>query len=150
MEENTYYYEMEEEDILKSRFDVIEFRKGSFRYGHDQFDSVVAEIYINGRNLRDLVGNHAPLTVWRLYKSLHEEYKEDPYQLVLGCVCGCEDCDPLSVCIDEGHFSITWFGFYEDYALYSDDGYKGLGPFVFQKNQYFEEVEKLRKWAQEE
>ena len=137
--------------------DIIEFRLTSYCYGPDIFPTLTVEIYINGENFRDKVrdverpfaeaeGNpgiagHATITPRELYESLHNDYLEFDSVSIFGCDCGVIDCWPLDVAVDVGIKTVTWYGFNMYHREKWD--YTELGKFVFDKQQYFREVDKL-------
>ena len=137
--------------------DVLEFRLTGYRYGPECFPMAAVEIYINGENLREKVckqelpfaeqeGNpgiagHAPITPRELYQSLHDDYAEEECVSILGCCCGVVDCWPLDVAIEVGKNVVTWYGFNMYHRKNWD--YSSLGSFVFDKQQYWSEVDKL-------
>ena len=137
--------------------DVLEFRLTGYRYGPECFPMAAVEIYINGENLREKVckqelpfaeqeGNpgiagHAPITPRELYQSLHDDYAEEECVSILGCCCGVIDCWPLDVAIEVGKNVVTWYGFNMYHRKNWD--YSSLGSFVFDKQQYWSEVDKL-------
>lgn len=137
--------------------DVLEFRLTGYRYGPECFPTAAVEIYINGENFREKVckqelpfaeqeGNpgiagHAPITPRELYQSLHDDYAEEECVSILGCCCGVVDCWPLDVAIEVGKNVVTWYGFNMYHRKNWD--YSSLGSFVFDKQQYWSEVDKL-------
>ena len=137
--------------------DLIEFRLTGYCYGLDTFPTPTVEIYINGENFRDKVrsverpfakaeGNpgiegHATITPKELYESLHNDYLEFDSVSIFGCSCGVIECWPLDVAIDVGRKTVTWYGFNMYHREKWD--YGNLGKFVFDKQQYFQEVDKL-------
>jgi len=137
--------------------DLIEFRLTSYCYGPDIFPTLTVEIYINGENFRDKVrdverpfaeaeGNpgiagHATITPRELYESLHNDYLEFDSVSIFGCSCGVIDCWPLDVVVDVGTKTVTWYGFNMYHREKWD--YADLGKIVFDKQQYFREVDKL-------
>lgn len=145
---------MSEYNIAK---DVLEFRLTGYRYGPECFPTAAVEIYINGENFREKVckqelpfaeqeGNpriagHAPITPRELYQSLHDDYAEEECVSILGCCCGVVDCWPLDVAIEVGKNVVTWYGFNMYHRKNWD--YSSLGSLVFDKQQYWSEVDKL-------
>ena len=148
---------MTEKDKFARTNDDIEFRLTSFCYGPDTFPSPAVEIYINNENLREKVydvelpfaeaegspgvAGHAPITPGELYYSLHDKYLEDDCVPIFGCGCGVIECWPLEVAIDVGEKVVTWYGFNMYHREKWD--YSKLGSFVFDKKQYFREVDRL-------
>ena len=145
---------MSEHNIAR---DVLELRLTGYRYGPDSFPMAAVEIYINGENFREKVckqelpfakreGNpeiagHAPITPMDLYQSLHNAYAEEECVSIFGCGCGVIDCWPLDVAIEVGKNVVTWYGFNMYHRKKWD--YSDLGNFVFCKQQYWSEVDKL-------
>ena len=134
--------------------DKIEFRYRKFSYGMDDYAIPAVEIFINGRDFMECVAaferevcgkeqGHAPLTPRELYEGLHEDYKEDSVY-IYGCTCGCPDCCPFYVEIHIVGDTVVWHDFEMDF--YENRDCVPLGPFVFDKRQYFAEVDKLRLW----
>lgn len=137
--------------------DVLEFRLTGYRYGPDIFPMAAVEIYINGEKLRQKVfkqelpfaeieghpeiAGHAPITPKELYQSLHDDYAEEECVSILGCGCGVFDCWPLDVAVEVGKNVVTWYGFNMYHRKNWD--YSSLGSFVFDKQQYWSEVDKL-------
>ena len=140
--------------------DIIEFRLTCECYGPDTFPTPTVEIYINNENLREKVydvelpfaeadkragiaghAGHATITPSELYSSLHDDYLEYDYVPIFGCGCGIVDCWPFEVAIDVGEKVVTWYGF----NMYPRENwdYSKLGSFVFDKKQYFKEVDRL-------
>lgn len=137
--------------------DIIEFRLTGYRYGPDTFPTPTVEIYINGEKFRNKVcsverpfakaeGNpgiagHATITPRELYESLHEDYKSFENVSIFGCGCGIIDCWPLNVTVDVGEKTVIWYGF----SMYHRENwdYSKLGRYLFDKQQYFQEVDKL-------
>ena len=60
---------------------------------------------------------------------------------IFGCDCGCTECWPFNVIVSVGEKTVTWNGFYMHHRKNWD--YSELGSFVFDKQQYFQEVNKL-------
>ena len=143
--------------------DVLEFRLTGYRYGPESFPMAAVEIYINGEKLREKVckqelpfaeqeGNpgiagHAPITPRELYQSLHDDYAEEECVSILGCCCGVVDCWPLDVAIEVGKNVVTWYGFNMYHRKNWD--YSSLGSFVFDKQQYWSEVDKLLEFEEQ-
>ena len=146
--------------------DIIEFRLTGYSYGADEIPTATVEIYINNENFRNKVnaaehifaeaeGNpqmpgHAPITPEELYAALYTQYKMLDSVSIFGCGCGVVECWPFDVSVDVGEKTVTWHSF-KSYHRKSWD-FSMLGKFVFDKQQYFYEVEKLldfEKQAQE-
>ena len=137
--------------------DTIEFRLTGYCYGPDKFPTPAVEIIVNGENFRSKVraverpfakaeGNpgiagHAPITPRELYESLHDDYLNFDSVSILGCGCGVIDCWPLDVKVDVGTKTVAWYGFNMYHR--EDWDYSDLGKYIFDKQQYFQEVDKL-------
>lgn len=138
--------------------DTIEFRYTKFSYGMNDYEEPTVEIFINGEDFMERVSSferavcgkaqgHAPLTPYELYRELHEYYKEDSV-FIYGCVCGCRVCCPFYAAIHVAGDTVVWHDFEVDF--YEPENLVPLGPFVFDKEQYFTEVDKLRLWIDSE
>ncbi len=137
--------------------DVIEFRLTGYCYGPDTFPIPTVEIYINGENFRHKtrdvelpfakaegnpgIAGHATIMPRELYEALHDDYLHDDTISILGCGCGVIECWPLDVAVDVGEKTVTWYGFNMCHRENWD--YSKLGRFVFDKKQYFQEVDRL-------
>lgn len=137
--------------------DTIEFRLTGYCYGPDKLPTPAVEIFINGENFRSKVravelpfakaeGNpgvagHAAITPRELYESLHDDYLEFDSVSIFGCGCGVIECWPLDVAVDVGTKTVAWYGFNMYHR--KDWDYSELGKYVFDKQQYFQEVDKL-------
>lgn len=147
--------------------DTIKFKTRYYTYGPDDYSSVVADIFINGKNFLETVknfeaelgqrGDYAPVRDYYLYAALSRDYKED-FVFIYDCGCGCDGCHPFCVYVDVGEKVVTWYDFmtseeyFDDVCL--DNNFEmfrerirtkgGLPPLVFDKEQYFAELEKLK------
>ncbi|MBR2215349.1 MAG: hypothetical protein IJ849_06280 [Selenomonadaceae bacterium] len=137
--------------------DTIEFRLTGYCYGPDIFPTPTVEIYINGENFRNKVNSiehifavdeghpeitgHATITPRELYDSLHDDYLRFDSVSIFGCGCGVIECWPLDVAVDVGAKTVSWYGFNMYHRTNWD--YSDLGKYVFYKQQYFQEVDKL-------
>lgn len=143
--------------------DKIEFQKGYQEfpvYGMCE----VAEILINGIQLKERIekidlickrkdryeraSHYAYLEVSELIAWLEDEYKDDEGPYVMGCICGYPGCWPLEVRIKETEDSIIWRHFTNEYL--DEHRYDALGPFEFDKEQYLEQIKKLKEMCGEE
>jgi hypothetical protein len=71
--------------------------------------------------------------------------KEGQRISLLGCSCGDEDCWPLECTFCRQDDFIIWKDFLQPYRRNWD--YSGFGPFAFQKQQFFSELDMLRaRW----
>ena len=134
----------------------------------EEFDECHTEIniYINGRNLLDLVQQVERAALesespfyrsdgsQRSYAGLNPEWYSDlrdeflgktanPYSVVLTCTCYQDGCNSVRVKIDAGPEVITWRDFTS--VLHGEEcrtwggtpvDYSSLGPFVFDRKQY--------------
>ena len=111
---------------------TIEFRLSAFHYERRAAPLAVANIFIDGKNVLDTLYEferrkglpfieHAPLAVAELHENLSERYKPEPAEI----------CSQMFVKVEVGAEIVTW---------------KNFGEFVFDKAQYFREVEKLQRW----
>ena len=151
---------MSKMDVMKR--DIIEFRLITYYDSYAEPRPAV-EIYINDENFLDKVNDlehilavaeghsqitgHAPIPPEELYPSLRhknarfgKEAKMDDVS-IFGCDCGCTECWPFNVIVSVGEKTVTWNGFYMHHRKNWD--YSELGSFVFDKQQYFQEVNKL-------
>lgn len=137
--------------------DTIEFRLTYFEYGADNYSSSAVDIFINGEDLLPRIhdfedsvgcgGGHAPIWIGELYKSLSEDYKTDSVA-IYGCGCGVTDCSAIYITVEVGEKTVTWKNF-----ILPDENLRGeiiyprrFGEFVFDKEQYFREIHKLKQW----
>lgn len=143
--------------------DKIEFKFSTFRYGHDDFDSDVVEIFVNGKNFLDTVKIfdkwYAPIIPEYLYTDLIESHTDEPI-FVYDCGCGCSGCGPFCVFVDVGKKTVTWYDFMTEQEYFDDvcnennfamlrerlKNQGGLPSLVFDKKQYFKAVGVLRDW----
>ena len=152
--------------------DIIEFKFDTYQYGPDDFESDVVDIFINGKDFMQTIRNffnesYTSIRVMDMYDNLtkyykdESEYGEDQFVFIYDCGCGCDGCDPFCVYIDVGEKVVTWYDFMTS-EEYFDDVCKdnhfsmfkermrtkgGLPPLVFDKKQYFKEVDALKKWS---
>lgn len=147
------------------QFFIVEFINEAF----DESRSEI-HIYINGRNLSDLVQQleHAALDLQtgadssrRSYAGLNPEWRpnlrneflgrtEYPYSVILTCTCHEDGCNSVLAKIDVESETVTWRDFTS--VLYGDQSrswggtpidYSMLGPFVFDKKQYMTGLDSL-------
>lgn len=122
--------------------DTIEFRLSAFRYNGNKIPTAVADIYVNGQPLFEkFFMENAPIPVAELHENLSAKYKDEAVQ-IFGCGCGATLCCPVFVTVRVGADTVVWTDF-----LYEDDT-KSVGEFVFDKTQYFREVDKLKRWRE--
>ncbi len=138
--------------------DTIKFKLHYGTYGGENGElTIVAEIFVNGQDFwgdaqRFSRGDYEAISARHLYSKLKEIDKDYDYQIfIYDCNCGNEGCDPFGVCIDAGERIVTWYDFmspaqFHGYDRYDDDDEKPkLPPLVFDKKQYFAEVENIPK-----
>lgn len=121
----------------------ISFALSSETFGPDTYPTDVVEIYIDGENLGDMIPCGCPMWPEELYTSLMRAcfLKEDPVNIFV-CGCGCVGCSDTEVYIEETEHFVIWHDFcYEG---------KFVAPgliFVFDREQYYAEVDKILCWA---
>lgn len=138
--------------------DKIEFRLTYFSYaGHEYSDSAI-NIFINSKNLLPRIhefeksvgcnGGHAPMYLDILHSSLAEDYKTEVLVPIYCCGCGDIDCSAIYISVEVDDETVTWKNFIlPDENLRDEFIYeRRFGEFVFDKAQYFREVEKLKLW----
>lgn len=132
--------------------DIIEFKKTKTKYQYMEPTFTTVAIYINGKNLLDKVmaeglGEHAELTPSRLYHEITND-KEFLYGAILSLyccgICGEEGCWPVHCRIRENQNSVVWSAFENDQKEHCDP--KHPMTYVFDKQQYHNELEKLKSW----
>jgi len=138
--------------------DTIEFKLTYVSYANNDYLSSAVDIFINGENLLPRIHEfeksvgcnrrHKPLWAKDLYESLYEDYKTDSVP-IYGCTCGDIDCSAIYISVEVGAEIVTWKNFIlPDENLRGEIIYKRrFGEFVFDKAQYFREVEKLKLWS---
>lgn len=148
------------------RFFLVEFINQTF----DESRSEI-HIYINGHNLIDLVQQieYPTLDVQNLgssskwsYAGLNPEWcpglREDllgnsqsPYSVLLTCTCFQDGCNSVMAKIEVGDKTVIWKDFTS--VLHGEQArswggrqvdYAGLGPFIFDRGQYVEELNALK------
>lgn len=133
--------------------DKIEFRLSKYAFPSQYIPCDVVEIFINDISLKELLPSferHAFLTPTELVDELTKYYKDlgvERCATILGCVCGFPPCDPVYVKIDESEDCIIWHSFHNEYIEFTN---RELRPFVFDKMQYFQQIEILKLWAYED
>jgi hypothetical protein len=66
--------------------------------------------------------------------------------MLLGCTCGIDECWPLLARVEMTETSVIWRDFEQPYRSENHPNpwdYSGFGPFVFDRNAYQAELEKL-------
>lgn len=158
--------------------DAIEFRATQNHIEVSGARYTAALIFINGKNLIDLLrhyerpfadregkpelaGQYLGLPVQELYENLTENVPGKK-ATVLGCICGDVDDWPLDVLIRDAADTITWSEF-ENWQRNGEDkntgevdrahadywDYSSFGPFKFDKAQYSEQLALLKQMAQQ-
>ena len=61
---------------------------------------------------------------------------------ILGC--GGADCSAIYISVEVGEDTVTW----KNFVLPNNHSPKTFGEFVFDREQYFSEVDKLRRWSE--
>ena len=133
--------------------DTIEFKLAGHRYGSSVFPVGTVEIYINNENFRQkirdlelpfaeaegspMIAGHSAIKPIELYNSLHDAYLDAESVPIFGNI----DCWPLKVSIDINDDVVIWNGFNMNQREEWD--YSELVRFIFDKNQYFQEIDKL-------
>ena len=145
--------------------DKLKFEITEYTYGSGSKPAPAVNVFINGMDLNKLAyeheikqaekepynaGDYAPLYPEELYEELVKGYKEiykEGKANVLGCTCGYTDCWPFQVTIDESENLVIWHSFRNPHRKWD---YSDLGPFVFDKSEYYREIDKLILWMREE
>ena len=141
--------------------DTLEFRLTYVSYGADDYSSSAVDIFINGEDLLPRIhafevsvgcnGGHKPIWPKELYRNLSEDYKADSVT-IYGCGCGDIDCSAIYINVEVGEKTVTWKNF-----ILPDENLRGkiiyerrFDEFVFDKAQYFREVDKLKLWSEDD
>ena len=120
--------------------DAIEFRLSGLKLYGNEISPTVADIYINGLPLwENFFKEHASIPVAELYENLSAKYKSGSVK-ILGC--GGADCSAIYISVEVGADTVTW----KNSVLTNNHSPKTFGEFVFDREQYFSEVDKLRRW----
>ena len=136
--------------------DTINFRLNAFKFTGDENPTAVADIFINGLPLTEKICSfesragfeviaHASIPVAELYENLSAKYKVEAAP-ILGCDCGATLCWPVFVTVEICAENVVW----KNFVLPQADSPKNFGEFVFDREQYFREVNKLRRWTFDE
>lgn len=149
------------EEILIDRglkdMDVLDLRLSVFRYGPERTSSVTCAIYVNGKEFREIVeespdigsyGGFVNIRAGELYDAIKEP-TDDLGEAIYGCGCGIIDCNPLYTRIRINGSHVIWDRFDPDIVSEEGSPIWSLGAYVFDKDQYYKEVEKLRRWDKE-
>lgn len=123
----------------------IGFKLSSEIFGRDKNPTDVVEIFIDGKNLSDIISCSLPLWPEELYTSLMRVYslKDEPVNICV-CGCGCVGCGDTEVHIDETDHFVIWHGFLYDHKCIDSDVL-----FIFEKKQYYIEVDKILQWIED-
>ena len=148
------------------RFFLVEFINEVFDSHHFEI-----QIYINGRDLMQLVEGieraaldpqNLERSSRRSYAGLNPEWRSglqgeflgnssDPYTVLLTCTCFEDGCNSVMANIEARGKTITWTDFTS--VLHGEQArswggrlvdYSGMGPFVFDRDQYMEELNALK------
>ena len=90
----------------------------------------------------DIAGGYSGLSPEQ-WRNLPEQYG-DGRVAVLGCECGEVGCWPLRVRITVDATTVTWSDFQQPHR---DWNYAGLGPFLFSRQRYEDEVTRIGRSA---
>ena len=121
--------------------DTIEFRlSASNKFGRE-ISTAVADIFINGHPLWENFFNvHASIPVAELHENLSAKYKVDSVA-ILGC--GVPESFPVFVTVEICADTVVWKNF-----VTPQNSPKIFDEFVFDGEQYFREVDKLKRWSE--
>lgn len=95
-----------------------------------------------------IAGNYSGLSSNKLYKQLNTINKK---VCILNCVCGVEGCWPLIAKITIHENTVVWSNFHQPWRFnqkikkFKNWDYSGFKDFIFDKKQYFDELETLEK-----
>ena len=132
--------------------------KASF---HNNKEYQESEIFINGKNLIDILGEYElPYAIREGHENMAGQYiGKTPNELYLSlsgpknknsiyvCGCGEEGCWPMNISIVENENTVTWKDFHQPHrgpnskASYWD--YSGFGFFIFSKQEYTAALKEL-------
>jgi len=87
------------------------------------------------------IGAHYTLRI--LTNPREKDVDENGKVCILVCRCGIDDCGSVRVSITETNSSVLWSNFveYEGERCWERHNF---GPFEFDKNEYYQEIEKLK------
>jgi hypothetical protein len=145
------------------------------RYASDiyaRYQRHAVNIYINGKNLIDILADAERLSAEKsnqpnllmarghasimLYEFLDYVEGRKKYTYVLGCGCGCVECDPIGVEIEKTENVVIWhnfsFRYNRDYNRdYNPEPFCSEMPtFIFDLQQYNKEIEKVERIFEQE
>ena len=120
----------------------IGFKISAETFGPDTKPTDVVEIYIDGKKLSDIIRCTLPLWPSELYSSLMRTsfLKDEPVNICV-CGCGCVGCGDTEVHIDETEHFVIWYDIICSYKRVNPDVL-----FIFEKKQYYTEVDKILQW----
>lgn len=124
----------------------ISFKPSTELFGPDTVPTDVVEIYIDDKNLSDVISCGLPLWPSELYTSLMRNtfLKDEPVNIYV-CGCGCVGCGDTEVHIEETNHFVIWYDFIHDLKPIESGSL-----FVFDRKQYYNEVNKILKWVGEQ
>ncbi len=126
------------------KVNIIGFKLSAHTFGPDKEPTDVVEIYIDGKELSDIISCSLPLWPSELYTSLMRVYalKDEPVNIRV-CCCGCVGCCDTEVHIDETEHFVIWYDFIQNCEYRDPDVL-----FAFEKKQYYTEVDKIIQWME--
>ena len=128
------------------KINKISFKLSAETFGPDTEPTDVAGIYIDGENLCDIISCGLPLWPSELYMSLMRScFLKDESVNIFVCGCGCVGCGDTEVHIDETEHFVIWYDFIKDLKHIEPDTI-----FVFEREQYYTEVDKILKWIEKQ
>ena len=132
-------------EVIYMKVNTIGFKLSSETFGGDRHPTDVVEIYVDGENLSDIISCGLPLWPSELYPNLMRAFslEGEPVNIFV-CGCGCVGCGDTSVEIEETENFVIWHDFFHFHPIESGR------IFVFDKAQYYAEVDNILKWKEEE
>ena len=139
--------------------DKLNFKWEKVQYEIDNEPTMTWQILINDIDLISLVkiveqpmaaannevgiaGSYAPLTLDDLYDEIKIDCDVETKEItLLGCPCGIVDCWPLCAHMEQSEDTIMWYGFSNPHRKWD---YSNFGPFVFDKREYEDLLDKLK------
>lgn len=146
--------------------DKLEFKIQDRENDNYQFKTVT--IFVNGKDLIDLLkayelpfakkegseniaGGYAGLAPETLHKHLNNpdefDIDENGKVSIFECECGCDGCWPMKIKTTELEDEIIWTDFEQPHRTIDSHNfwnYTNFGKFSFYKNNYYEQLNKLR------
>ena len=108
-----------------------------------QFEQPLA----NREGSPDLAGSYGWLSKESAFNSLKGlENRANGKVILLGCICGIDECWPLLARVETTETTVIWSDFEQPYRSSNHPNswdYSGFGPFVFDRIAYETELEKL-------